>query len=213
MKESKPGVVWEILNAFGQMVVASILWVFCCLPIITIGAASTALYYSVVKVIRRDRDTVVKSFFYCFKMNFRQGLVINLIILAYSAFILLLALPNIRAWTESGQIGTALYIYGGLLLLSAWMLPYIYPALSRFYYSNLQIMRFVLLIGVRYFYISILLLVLLVAAAVFSIRYPVFLIIVPALYAYSSSFLLEPIFKKCSTPDDSGNFDTWYAEQ
>ena len=212
MNELKRGVAWELLNAIGQLVVASILWVFCCLPIITIGAASTALYYSVTKVIRRDRDTVVKSFFYCFKLNFRQSIFINLMFLAYGAIIVFIALPHIRTWMESGQVDATLYICGGLALLSAWMLPYVYPVLSRFYFSTLQIMKFVLLICVRYFYISILLFILLIVAAVFSAYYPTFLMIIPALFAYISSFLLEPVFKKYSTPDDTGNFDTWYAD-
>lgn len=201
-----------MLNAFGQMVVASILWAVCCLPVVTIGPASAALYYTVVKVVRRDRGTVAKEFFHSFKENFRQGLFLNLIFLAYGAVIVLIALPHVDSWLEQQQPDTALYICAGLLLLVIWIVPYVYPVLSRFFYSNLQIFRFVLFIGVRYIYFTVPLSALLCAAIVFSAKYPVFLIITPALYTLLASLMIEPIFRKHSLPDDAGRFDAWYAK-
>ena len=60
----------DLLGNIGQLVVVSILWAFCCFPIFTIGASSTALYYSVVKVIRRGRSNTIEAFFQAFKENF-----------------------------------------------------------------------------------------------------------------------------------------------
>ncbi|MFQ7880190.1 MAG: DUF624 domain-containing protein [Blautia producta] len=48
----------------------STLWFICCLPIVTIGASTTALYYTSVKAIRKNRGYVTKTFFHAFKMNF-----------------------------------------------------------------------------------------------------------------------------------------------
>lgn len=45
--------IWRFLDIMGQIVAASILWAVCCLPVITIGPSSTALYYAVVKSVRR----------------------------------------------------------------------------------------------------------------------------------------------------------------
>ncbi|NLI52696.1 MAG: YesL family protein [Clostridiales bacterium] len=206
------GSVWEILNAIGQMVVASILWAVCCLPVVTIGPACAALYYTVVKVIRRDRSTVTEAFFHSLKENFRQGLYINLIFLTIGAAVSLIALPHIGSWLNDHSPDTALYVSAGLFLMFVWMLPYIYPVLSRFCYSNLRVFQFVVLIGVRYFYITILLLALLAAAVFFTVNNPVFLIIIPALYDFIASLLLEPIFRKYSLADDHGHFDLWYAK-
>ncbi len=203
--------LWEILNAIGQMVVASILWAFCCLPVVTIGPACAALYYTVVKVIRRERSTVTEAFFSSLKENFRQGLYLNLIFLTAGAAVSLIALPHIGALLNDHTVDTALYVSAGLLLLFVWMLPYVYPVLSRFCYSNLQIFQVVVFFGVRYFHITILLLGLLLAVVIFSVKNPVFIIITPALYDYVASLLLEPVFRKHSTADDDGNFDLWYA--
>ena len=42
------------------------LWILCSLPIITIGASSTALYYAMVKCIKKETDILLKSFFALF---------------------------------------------------------------------------------------------------------------------------------------------------
>ena len=65
----------------------SLLWVICCIPIVTIGPATTALYYCVVKSIRRERGYISKEFFHAFKVNLKQGLIAGIIVTAL-AFIL-----------------------------------------------------------------------------------------------------------------------------
>ena len=59
----------------------------CSIPIITIGPATAALYYTVVKVVRRNRETVIKSFFHSFKSNLKQGILFTIFYLFYGAAI------------------------------------------------------------------------------------------------------------------------------
>jgi len=210
-RKSKTDVFYSLLNAVGQLVLASILWVVCCLPVFTIGPASAALYYAVVKTVRRERATIVKSFFHAFTTNFRPGVWLNLILLAYGGVIVLLALPHISSWTAAHAPDGMLYVCAGLVLLAAWIPPYLYPALSRFCFSNGQLLRFTLALGVRYFLRTVLLTLLLAAAAAFAVLQPVFLILLPGLYAWGSSFLLEPIFKKYSTQEESSEYKIWYS--
>ena len=210
----KRGTVWELLNAFGMMVAASILWGLCCLPVITIGPASAALYYTIAKVVRRDRDTVISAFFKSFKQNFWQGLWLNLIFLFYFgilASVFLISRPD--GVDQAAGMNAAMYICFGFAFLGAWMLPYVYPVLSRFFYSIPQIFFFTVYVGVRYFWASILLLALLIAAMVFSILRPAFLIITPGLYTLIATFLLEPIFQKHSVKDGAEDYETWYGKQ
>jgi len=210
-KHTKRDVFFAVLNAIGQLVFASILWVVCCLPVVTIGPASAALYYAVVKTVRRERATIVKSFFHAFTTNFRPGVLLNLILLAYGGLIVLLALPHISSWTAARSPDGMLYACAGLALLAAWIPPYLYPALSRFCFSNGQLLRFTLALGVRYFLRTVLLTLLLAAAAAFAVLQPVFLILLPGLYAWGSSFLLEPLFKKYSQQTDSEEYGVWYS--
>ena len=67
-KESK---IAAAITAVIDIVTAGLLWLLCSLPVVTIGAASAALYYSVVKCIRHERGRLVKSFFAAFRRDFR----------------------------------------------------------------------------------------------------------------------------------------------
>ena len=49
------------ITAVIDIVTAGLLWLLCSLPLVTIGAASTALYYSVVKCIRHERGRLVSK--------------------------------------------------------------------------------------------------------------------------------------------------------
>lgn len=210
-KQPRRDVLYTILNAIGQLVLASILWVLCCLPIITIGPACVALYYCVVKTIRRDRATIVKSFFHAFRINFKQGFWLNLLLLSYGGAVALLALPHLTSWTAQKTPDSVLYLCIGLVLLVAWIPPYLYPALSRFQFSNTQLMRFVLTLGVRHVPVTLLLLLMLIAISAFALFEPVFLVLLPALYSFLSSLLLEPIFKRYSSGEHSEEYDLWYS--
>lgn len=210
-QKSKAEGLYSLLNAVGQLILASILWTACCLPVVTIGPASAALYYAVVKTVRRDRATIVKSFFHAFRTNFRQGLGLNLLLLAYGGGVALIALPHISSWTVARSPDGTLYICAGLALLAAWIPPYLYPALSRFCFSNAQLLRFTLVLGVRHFFCTVLLTLLLAAFTAFAVLQPVFLILLPGLYAWGTSFLLEPVFKKHSQQTDSEEYGVWYS--
>lgn len=51
------------------------LWLICSLPIITIGASTTAVYYTAMRMARDDEGYIAKDFFHSFKENFLRRLV------------------------------------------------------------------------------------------------------------------------------------------
>lgn len=207
----KMGILSELLNTMGQLIVASILWAVCCIPMFTIGPASTALYYSVVKTVRRERGNILESFFHAFKTNFWQSLSWNLLLLTYYGALALLAFLHIRTtggFVLDNFIGAIL----AFAVLIGWMLPYIYPVISRFFHKGLALTRFLLYIGVRYFYVTLIALVLLAVTAVLCVYNSALLIFLPGLYTLVLSFLLEPIFKKLSTDDGSDSYAEWYGD-
>lgn len=209
MTENK---AWGALNAVGQLIVASIIWGVCCLPVFTIGPASTALYYCTVKVVRRGRGTVWGEFFRSFRENFWPGVMFNLGFLAASALVALLALPHLNAMRQTGAADGMLYVCFGLVLLYIWLVPYVYPVLSRFAYNMRDVLKLSLYIGVKHFGKTALLLVLLAAVAALGVSNGALLILLPGAYCYAASLLLEPEFKAVSKPDDEGNYDLWYGE-
>lgn len=46
---------FRFMNQAGNVIIASLLWLVGCLPVVTIGTSTIALYYTTVKSVRRGR--------------------------------------------------------------------------------------------------------------------------------------------------------------
>ena len=51
----------------------NVLWFLCCLPIVTAGASTTALFYVTLKIAKDEEGNITKSFFRAFRQNFRKA--------------------------------------------------------------------------------------------------------------------------------------------
>ena len=58
------------------------MWFVCCLPIFTIGASTTALYYTSFKIAKDEGSFITTMFFRSFRQNFKQATIIWMIMLA-----------------------------------------------------------------------------------------------------------------------------------
>lgn len=62
-----------LFNKLADMVMISALWGILSLPVITMGASTSALYYAVVKAVREDKAYAAASFWSAFKTNLKQS--------------------------------------------------------------------------------------------------------------------------------------------
>ena len=75
------GKFFGALTRFSDLVILNILFLICCVPVITIGASITALYSVTNKMAEDKENYIVKSFFRAFKENLRQSTIMWLILL------------------------------------------------------------------------------------------------------------------------------------
>ena len=68
------GPLMGFLNKTGQLIALSVLWLLSCLPVVTIPAATTALYYAVCKTVRHDRGSAVQEYRRSFRVNLLRGM-------------------------------------------------------------------------------------------------------------------------------------------
>ena len=59
--------VWRFIGKLGDLILLNLLWTVCSIPVITIGASPTAVYYVTLKMVRDENDSTVRSFFHSFK--------------------------------------------------------------------------------------------------------------------------------------------------
>ena len=73
--------VMNFLTIVCDIVILHFLWLLTSLPVLTIGASTTALYYTTMKCIRNGQGGVAKMFFKSFKDNFKQATGIGILAL------------------------------------------------------------------------------------------------------------------------------------
>lgn len=74
--------VWKYLGRVWDAIWLTMLWIVFSLPIVTIGASTTALFYVAQKIVKDEEGTIIKQFWETFKTNFKQATVIWLILAA-----------------------------------------------------------------------------------------------------------------------------------
>ncbi len=143
------GRVMSFLARLGDMFILNILYVVCCIPIITIGAATTALYYNTLKMAENRESYVWKEFLRTFKENFKQATVIWMIILVIGAVLVadFFVMGGIGSQALASVTAIVVIVVGIFLIL---MGVYVFPVLARFDNSVKNIMKYALLMAIRH---------------------------------------------------------------
>lgn len=160
---------FSVMGRVADLIILNVIFLICCLPIVTIGASLTALHYVTLKMARNEESYIVKSFFKSFKQNFKQATIINIIMLVIGA-ILYFDLHIVMGM--SGSLSQVLYIiFIAFAFLYLIVFLYIYPVLSKFYNSTKNTFRNAILMAIRHLPYTILMAVITIApAAVFLIQ-------------------------------------------
>ena len=72
---------YEVVSKIADLVVVNLLFVLCSLPIITIGASTTALYGVTKKMAENREGYIFRNYFRLFKENFKQSTIMWIILL------------------------------------------------------------------------------------------------------------------------------------
>ena len=118
------------LSKLGDMFILNFIYVLSCIPIITIGASTTALYYTTLKMAENNESYVWRDYWKAFKSNLKQATVIWLIVFAGWAVV---ALDFLIAGGLSMQLGTVVAI--GVVVVAVFLGIlglYVFPLLARF---------------------------------------------------------------------------------
>lgn len=180
----------------------SLLWIFASLPIITIGASTTALYYTVHKVLIHERNQIWSSFWSSFKSNFKQSTILWLIILLFlfitcgDTYILYQVLNN------GNIIGNFYIVFGVLAVFVVMWASYFFPYTARFQDSVKQIMMNCFKITLANIQWSLLLLILLIVAYMVTYIIPFAIIVIPTVYMLLANKVLEHVFGKYMSEED-----------
>lgn len=79
--------VTRFLGKVADFMILNILWIVCSIPIITIGASTTAMYSVMLKLVKNEEGYIAKGFLKAFKDNLKQSTLIWLLYLIFGIVI------------------------------------------------------------------------------------------------------------------------------
>ncbi len=187
----------------------NLLWFVCCIPIVTVGASTTALYYASLKIVRGEDHDLTRMFFRSFRQNFRQSTVLWLVLLAVGLFLgadgyilyhLRAASTGVPAvmWTLILALVIAAAVVYTIVLL------FVFPLVASVSNTNWAMLKNSFFIGAHYLFCTILVFAVHFAMffAVVSIFTPLFLF-GEGLCALISAYLMSNVLRSCSYDPDA----------
>lgn len=183
-----------------DLIVLNFIFLICSIPIVTIGASVTALYFVTLKMVRNEESYLVKSFLKSFKRNFKQATFIWLGFLLIGGIV---ALDYYFFTITGGVVFTVLKAV--LVVFTVYLIAialYVFPILSRFVFTTKEVLRHGIYMCFHHFVQTLLLLIMLfpiLFLTFYSIYTGLFMLLLGcifgfALYAYMQSFIFRGIF-------------------
>ena len=188
----------KFMNRVADLFILNILWIFCSIPIITIGATTTALYSVNLKFIDNEEENLIKTFFKSFKENFKKATIIWLIILSLSIILGV----NLVFWLKCGLSLSyfALPFIFFSLFIFLLVIPYIFIILTKTKCSILNIFKYCFIISLKNLPYSVLIVLfgasVLFATFYFPIVFLFMLLLGVALHSYMISRIFLIVFNK-----------------
>lgn len=174
-----------------------ILLILTCITVLPIVPATTALYYAMVKSIRRERSYAIKEYFRSFIRNFKQGSVFSAILVV---LFIVLYIDFQYAWNlmQAGAASGSTYlgIFIVITLIFGAVFVYVCPLLSRFEMKTARILKTSFLMAVRHFLTTVTLLGLLIFVLLGCYILPIGIFFLPATGTLLASFVVEKVLKR-----------------
>ena len=189
----------QAMSRIADLLLLNLFFLLTCVPIVTIGAASTAMYTVCFRFGSEREAGVVRSYFRAFRENFRQATVLWLVILLCGATA---GFNACLFYSMSGVLHYAFVLFAILFVLVLLVGAYAFPLLSQFDNDNRSTLKNALIFSLGYLPRSILIAALNVFPfALMVLDFYTFLqtaFLWAALYfsaaAYMNSLLLKKVF-------------------
>ena len=179
--------VMRFFSRVFDIVVLNLLFIICCIPVVTIGASLTAMYSITLKMVRNEESHIIREFLKAFKQNFKQGTIVGIIAIIGDDKLKVL------------QVLCYIVIIWGYI-----MVLYAFPIIARFVHTTKEVFKNSFMISIVNFKWTILLILLnfpFILMLVYSevsmlLAFTIFIICGFAGLALIQSFIFRKIFEK-----------------
>ena len=198
----KDNKVVKALETFGNIFALNIFYILFSLPVVTIGASTTALYTMMLKMIDKKESGIWKGFVEAFKSNFKKATKIWLLVLLAIAII---AGEIVFVMKFDGAIVSFYRVLVALeIILLIFALPFLFPLVARYENTVWNTIKNAFLLTVSNFWSALKIILGWGMPIILSVYYPItfvytwwaWLIFVFGLIAFCTSFTLRKVFRQ-----------------
>lgn len=192
--------LWGFMGKVCDIILLSTLWVLFSVPLITMGAATSALYHVILKLQRDEGSGIFTMFWNAFRDNLKQTVLFTLLIAAVAVF---LYADFMFSYVVTGTFGVFLRILlVAVAIVCAMTVCYLFPLQVQFQNTVKNTLKNAVILAITYLPLSAVLLVVnLVPVIVFFTSQsgfmrtvPVWLFLAPAGIAYICTTFLRKLF-------------------
>lgn len=191
---------WKCFDKLADVLGLSLLWFILSLPVVTVGAATTALYDSASRCVRGGETGVYSRFFRTFKASFKPS---TLCALVFGGALVLLMMGYELACTLAQENRSLLMLAMVYYVLCACVMGYLcwlFPLLSRYEYTFKELCRTALQFWFVHFPYTVVMTLLLALSVEVSVQFLFPVCFLPACLALLDSIFVERAFRKHTPP-------------
>lgn len=186
--------LFSILGKLTDSLILDFIFLISCLPVITIGASCTAFYYTMHKVLRRDRGYLWSEYKRSWKENFKQATVCWLIFLGIAAVLCTDIYVMYQMFRAGSSFGSAYVFFVILLAVLILWAVYTFAAIARFENTTRELLKISAWIMIAHLPKTLAVLGILAVSAFVIWAVPLLALIVPMLAVWFIELILESIF-------------------
>lgn len=139
---------FTVMGKIADLFLLNFVFLLCCIPIVTIGPAITAMYYVTLKMAKNEESYIFRSFFHSFRQNLKQGILIHLILLVVG--LVLVGDFYITARMTAGYVQVVRVLLTAVVVFYYLTYLYTYPVLARFENTIKNTFRNAIIMAIRH---------------------------------------------------------------
>lgn len=190
--------IMRILSLLSDLLILHFLWLLYSLPVITIGASTTALYYTMMKRIRTDEGMLFHNFHSSFRSNLKQATILWLLVILAIMVLILDFRFCLMFPVEVRKL--MLIAYALILIPVSFTFLYVFPVQAKFENRTINNLKNAFLMSILNFPYTLLLVLLTGLSLIIGFLFPqwilIFLIFGMGVYSYITSFVYIKVFRK-----------------
>ena len=206
--------VFQLLGRLTDLAILGMLFLVCCLPVVTVGAAASAIFRAVYDLTLERGAGAVRNYFRAFRNNFKQATGAWLLALL-GFFSLLCDWFLLRLYFEGTAFTMLSYIVLALAPGLVGLLCYLFALIARYENTLWEHVRNAFILSIRYFHKTLLMVLLQLLPLLMATYMPyvlintlLFWILFCAGFTYqANAYLLRPVFEKLESGELTGQAD------